>query len=239
MKKSAKRVKKFLKPQKVKPRKESPFDTADVENAVGDGGPQSSLSKELKEMVTPILDIVPEKDYEGVFTETATEIQALSEDIATILTENKEKQNPLKLCKQKITNFFAKCFLKPRKVKQRKESPFDTADVENAVGDGGPQSSLSKELKEMVTHILDIVPEKDYEGVFTETATEIQALSEDIATILTENKEKKNPLKLCKQKITNFFAKCFLNVWIRRLISQLRKQHPRLRRGDSSESVRS
>ncbi|TWW68333.1 hypothetical protein D4764_19G0001310 [Takifugu flavidus] len=132
-----------------------------------------------------------------------------------------------------------KKFLKLRKVKQRKESPVDTADAENAFGDGGPQSSLVKELNEMVTPILDIVPERDYEGVFTETATEIQALSEDIATILSENKEKKNPLKLFQQKITHFFAKCFLNAWIRRLISQLRKQHPRLRRGKSSESVRS
>ncbi|TWW80047.1 hypothetical protein D4764_10G0010770 [Takifugu flavidus] len=130
-----------------------------------------------------------------------------------------------------------KKFFKPRKVKQRKESPVDT--TENGVGDGGPHSSLSKELKEIITPIVDIVPEEDYEGVFTETATEIQALSEDIAPILTGKKEKKNPLRLCKEKIANLFSKCFLNVWIRHLISQLRKQHPMLRRGDSSESVRS
>ncbi|TWW80046.1 hypothetical protein D4764_10G0010760 [Takifugu flavidus] len=130
-----------------------------------------------------------------------------------------------------------KKFFKPRKVKQRKESPVDT--TENGVGDGGPHSSLSKELKEIITPIVDIVPEEDYEGVFTETATEIQALSEDIAPILTGKKEKKNPLRLRKEKIANLFSKCFLNVWIRHLISQLRKQHPMLRRGDSSESVRS
>ncbi|TWW77725.1 hypothetical protein D4764_12G0011150, partial [Takifugu flavidus] len=128
---------------------------------------------------------------------------------------------------------------KPQKVKQRKDSPVETTDVENAVADRGLHSSLSNELKEIVTPILDIVPDKDYEEVFTETATEIQELSEDIEIFLSENKGKKNPLKLCKRKIINFFAKCFLNVWIHRLISRLKKQHPWLRTPDSKHIARS
>ncbi|TWW54814.1 hypothetical protein D4764_0274960 [Takifugu flavidus] len=132
-----------------------------------------------------------------------------------------------------------KKFFRPQKIKQRKDSPVETTDVENAVADGGPHSSLSNELKEIVTPILDIVPDKDYEGVFTETAKEIKELSEDIEIFLSENKGKKNPLKLCKRKIINFFAKCFLNVWIRRLISRLRKQHLWLRTGDSNDIARS
>ncbi|CAF90651.1 unnamed protein product [Tetraodon nigroviridis] len=69
-------------------------------------------------------------------------------------------------------------------------------------------------------------------------ATEIQALSEDIGTLLDGTRAKKNPLKLCKRKIINFFARCFLKVWIHRLVGQLRRQHPELRTGEGGKAAK-
>ncbi|CAF90186.1 unnamed protein product [Tetraodon nigroviridis] len=104
--------------------------------------------------------------------------------------------------------------------------------------DCGSDRHRHKELEDIVSPILDIVPDPEYQVVFSETATEIQALSEDIGTLLDGTRAKKNPLKLSKRKIINFFARCFLKVWIHCLVGQLRRQHPELRTGEGGKAAK-
>lgn len=133
--------------------------------------------------------------------------------------------NVMKKFAKKVKKVF-----KPRKIGRRKPA--------EELEPGASGSSLSRELKAIVSPILDIVPDRDYEEVFSETATEIQALSEDIDTLLDGKKDEKNPLKLCRRKIINFFAKSFLKVWIHRLVGQLRRQHPQLRICDGRKAAK-
>lgn len=129
---------------------------------------------------------------------------------------------------------------KPRKAERRREPEveLEAEGLEAELATETSASSLSKELKDIVSPILEIVPDRDYEVVFSETATEIQALSEDIGTLLDGTKGQKNPLKLCKRKIINFFAKSFLKVWIHRLVGQLRRQHAELRTADGGKATK-
>ncbi|CAF91191.1 unnamed protein product, partial [Tetraodon nigroviridis] len=127
---------------------------------------------------------------------------------------------------------------KLRKAERRKEPPAEAGDLEPELREPASGSSLSKELEDIVSPILDIVPDPEYQVVFSETATEIQALSEDIGTLLDGTRAKKNPLKLSKRKIINFFARCFLKVWIHCLVGQLRRQHPELRTCEGGKAAK-
>lgn len=199
----------------------------------------SALDVSLRRSLTEVLHIEEHADDVSVRCVTDMIKEEVKEGLEAFFSGSPQKittlcsLNSMILIVTNVMKKFSrrvKKFFKPRKAERRKEPQ---------VEEQAPPSPLSRELKDIVSPILDIVPDRDYEEVFSETATEIQALSEDIGTLLEGTKGSRNPLKLCKRKIVNFLAKSYLKVWIHRLVGQLRRQHPQLRTGDGSKAARS
>lgn len=199
----------------------------------------SALDVSLRRSLTEVLHIEEHADDVSVRCVTDMIKEEVKEGLEAFFSGSPQKittlcsLNSMILIVTNVMKKFSrrvKKFFKPRKAERRKEPQ---------VEEQAPPSPLSQELKDIVSPILDIVPDRDYEEVFSETATEIQALSEDIGTLLEGTKGSRNPLKLCKRKIVNFLAKSYLKVWIHRLVGQLRRQHPQLRTGDGSKAARS
>lgn len=203
----------------------------------------SGLDKSLRKSLTEVLHIPDHADDVSIRCVTDMIKDEVKEGLDAFFSGSPQKittlcsLNAMILIVTNVMKKFSKRVkkvFKPRKAERRAEPVV----VEAELAAEASYSMLSRELKNIIISILDIVPDRDYEEVFSETATEIQALSEDIGTLLDGNKGKKNPLNLCKRKIINFFAKSFLKVWIHRLVGQLRRQHAELRTGDGGKAAK-
>lgn len=127
-------IKNIFKPQEKQRKTSEEADAKDVKDALGDDDVESSHIKELRKTIDPILDIVPDQNYEEVSSETDKDIQTPSEDNDTFINRKKQKMNPLSLCKEKLIRFFAKYFLKIRShclVKLKTHPELRTKLVEN------------------------------------------------------------------------------------------------------------
>lgn len=207
----------------------------------------SGLDQSLRRSLTEVLHIPDHVDDVSIRCVTDMIKEEVKEGLEAAFSGSPQKittlcsLNSMILIVTNVMKKFSKRVKKvfrPRKAERRKEPPAEAREAEPELPEPACGSSLSRELKDIVSPILDIVPDRDYEEVFSETATEIQALSEDIGSLLDGTGGRKNPLKLCKRKIINFFARCFLKVWIHRLVSQLRRQHQELRTGEGGAAAK-
>lgn len=182
----------------------------------------------------------------------------VKKNLEAILSENKERVTSffgldsminyatglLKRFGKEINNSFA-----PKKQKEDKEceevkscEEVKTGEYMHVLsGDDGElkskiQEKLEEELNEIVSPMMEHVPVTEYEKVCSDTAIEISALSGHLLSSSGETQEKKT-LRKTRCKVRNFLTKCFLNIWIRRLLDQLKKKHCPSKKADSAEAV--
>lgn len=177
----------------------------------------------------------------------------VKKNLEAILSENKERVTPffgldsmincasglLKRFGWKINNSFA-----PKKHKEDKEcKEVKTEEYMHVLShDDGAlkskiQEKLEEELNEIVSPMMEHVPVTEYEKVYSETAIEISVLSGHLLSSNGKIQEKKT-LRKTRCKVRNFLAKCFLNIWIRRLLDQLKRKHCPSKKADSAEAVK-
>lgn len=101
------------------------------------------------------------------------------------------------------------------------------------------QEELQRELSEIITPLLDDVPNSECKRLQSETSAEIRTVAADVASLLNDKKKNKLPFGVVKKKIKSSFSRCFAKVWICRMLAQLERKHPEHIDAEISESVES
>lgn len=129
--------------------------------------------------------------------------------------------------------------------KQEEVEDLELVDPDECESSGGPekissvesiQNNIQKVLSDIITPLLDDVSDSEYKKLQSETSLEIQSVAEEVATLLCE-KKKKQPFKAVRKKMKSLFGRCFLKVWLCRVLAQVKKKHPQDIRAESCESV--
>ena len=101
------------------------------------------------------------------------------------------------------------------------------------------QKELRKELSEVIAPLVDEVSDSQYLQLRSERSQDVKALSDELADLICEQMEGNVSYSDVRLKIKNFFAKCFVEVLIWRLVEELRKKYPQKVKAETSESVQS
>lgn len=97
------------------------------------------------------------------------------------------------------------------------------------------QEDISKDLNEILTPLLEDLPENDFWKLQSEIEEDLEILSEEVGQVVC-SKDKSN-LQLVRLMIKEFLAKSFAKVWIHRFLIQLKKKHRQYSSVDSSALV--
>lgn len=197
---------------------------------------------------------IPDQADDDTFKCLSGMIQTeVKKNLEAILSDNKERVTPfsgldsminyasglLKRFGRKMNKSFA-----PRK--QKDDDKCEEAKTERQLpvlsGDDGElkskiQERLEEELNEIVSPMMEHVPVTEYQKVCSDTAFEIRVLSGHLLSS-SERVQEKQSLRKTRCKVRNFLTKCFLNVWIRRVLDQLKRKHCPSKKDDSAEAVK-
>lgn len=212
----------------------------------------SSLDEAFPRSFSEALSI-PDQAEDYTFRCLTGMIQAeVKKNLEAILSENKERITPfsgldsminyasglLKRFGKKMSKSFAHKKHKEDKWKGVKPEEYMRALSNN---DGALKSKiqekLEEELNEIVSPMMEHVPVTEYEKVCSDTAIEISVLSGQLLRPSGKIQEKKTSRKT-RCKLRNFLTKCFLNIWIRRLLDQLKRKHCPSKKADSAEAIK-
>lgn len=177
----------------------------------------------------------------------------VKKNLEAILSEKKERITPffgldsminsasrlLKRFGKKINKSFA-----PKKQKEDKEcEEVKTEEYVHVLsGNDGElkskiQEKLEEDLNEIVSPMMEHVPDTEYQKVCSDTALEISVLSGHLLNS-SGGIQERNILRKTRCKVRNFLTKCFLNIWIRRLLDQLKRTHCPSKKADNAEGVK-
>lgn len=99
------------------------------------------------------------------------------------------------------------------------------------------QEDMSKDLSEILTPLLDDLPEDEFRKLHSEIRQELEILSEEVGQIVCS--KDKDIIQRARLMIKEFLAKSFAKVWIHRFLIQLKKKHQQYSNIDSSVLVES
>lgn len=197
---------------------------------------------------------IPDQAEDDTFRCLTGMIQTeVKKNLEAILYENKERVTPffgldtMINCASGLLKRFGKKINKSFPPKKNKEDgECEDAKMEEYLyvlssHDGALKSKiqekLEEELNEIVSPMMEHVPVTEYEKVCSDTARAISILSGHLLSSNDKIKEKKT-LRKTRCKVRNFLTKCFLNIWIRRLLDQLKRKHCPSKKADSAEAVK-
>lgn len=114
--------------------------------------------------------------------------------------------------------------------------------TESSMGETAAQTvegQIKKELGDIITPLLDDLPNSEYEKLQLHATEELQRFADDIVDF-TIVKLKKNSTFNIRWKIKCFFTNWFAKMWMHRLLEELKKKHQRsikLRHSACAESL--
>lgn len=94
------------------------------------------------------------------------------------------------------------------------------------------QEDVSKDLSDILTPLLEELPESEFEKLQSEITEELQSLSDEVGQMVCARDQ--DNLKVARLMIKEFLAKSFAKVWIHRFLIQLKKKHRQYSDIDSS-----
>lgn len=206
----------------------------------------SSLDEAFPRSFSEALSI-PDQAEDDTFKCLTGMIQTeVKKNLEAILSENKKHVTPFSGLDSMINHAsgllkrFGKKMNKSFALKKQKE--VKTEEYMHVLnGDDGElkskiQEKLEEELNEIVSPMMDHVPVTEYEKVCSDTAFEVRVLSRHLLRSSDKIQDQKI-LRKTRCKVRNFLTKCFLTIWIRRLLDQLKRKHCPSKKADSAEAV--
>lgn len=97
--------------------------------------------------------------------------------------------------------------------------------VDKPVTQDSIQEIIRKELSDISTHLMEDVPGDEVKGLEFVSSEEIESMGKEVSLLVSTEEERKHSFKGLKKQLKLVFAKCFLRVWLRRLLAQLKKKH--------------
>lgn len=87
------------------------------------------------------------------------------------------------------------------------------------------QEKIRKELRDISTHLMGDASRDESKGLEFVSVEEIERMEEEVSLLVSAEEEGKCSFKGLKNRLKLVSAKCFLRVWLRRLLAQLKKKH--------------
>lgn len=119
-------------------------------------------------------------------------------------------------------------------------------DDNGSAGDCLPDQRLQSFLKKIQTELVKIFPpllndmsESEYKKLQSEASMELHTFGAEISTVFSAKGMTQCSLKTVSVKLKHLFTKCFLTMWLYRMMGQLNKQHEsnKFRNSRSVESL--
>lgn len=99
------------------------------------------------------------------------------------------------------------------------------------------QEKIRKELSDISTYLMEDVGGDEFKGLEFVSAEEMESMGKEVALLVSTEAEGKRSFKGLRNQLKFMFAKCFLRVWLCRLLAQLKRKHQEEIRVESCESI--
>lgn len=87
------------------------------------------------------------------------------------------------------------------------------------------QEKIRKELRDISTHLMEDVSRDEFKGLELVSSEEIERMGKEVSLLASVEEEGKGSFKGLKNQLELVSARCFLRVWLCRLLAQLKKKH--------------
>lgn len=95
----------------------------------------------------------------------------------------------------------------------------------NSITPDSIQEKIRKELRDISTHLMEDVSRDEFKGLESASSEEIESMGKEVSLLASAVEEGKGSFKGLKNQLKLVSAKCFLRVWLSRLLAQLKKEH--------------
>lgn len=121
-------------------------------------------------------------------------------------------------------------------VRKQDEALEDEA-VGKSVTPDSIKEKIRKELSDISTHLMEDVSKDQFKGFEFVSSEEIESMGKEVTLLVSKEQEGKHSFKGLKNQLKLVFSKCFLRVWLCRLLTRLKKNHQQDMTVESCESI--
>lgn len=120
---------------------------------------------------------------------------------------------------------------------QEDEAALEYEDVDKSMTLDSVQEKIRQELSDISTSLMEDVSGDEFKGLEFVSSEEIENVGKEVALLASKEVEGKRSFKGLRNQLKLMFARCFLRVWLCRLLAQLKKKHQEDITVESCESI--
>lgn len=120
---------------------------------------------------------------------------------------------------------------------QEEDVALEDENVDRWISPDSVQEKIRKELSDISTSLMENVSADEFKGLEFVSSEEIESMGKEVALLASKEVEGKRSFKCLRNQLKLMFAKCFLRVWLCRLVAQLKKKHQEEITVESCESI--
>lgn len=120
---------------------------------------------------------------------------------------------------------------------QQDHAALEDENLDKSICADSVQEKIRKELSDISTHLMEDVNGDDFKGLEFVSTEEIESMGKEVALLASKEAEGKRSFKGLRNQLKLTFARCFLRVWLCRLLAQLKKKHQKDITVESCESI--
>lgn len=122
-------------------------------------------------------------------------------------------------------------------VNQQDEGAPEDEAVGKSVTPDSIKEKIRKELSDISTHLMEDVSKDEFKGFEFVSCEEIESMGKEVALLVCKEHQGKHSFKGLKNQLKLVYSKCFLRVWLCRLLTRLKKKHQQDITVESCESI--
>lgn len=120
---------------------------------------------------------------------------------------------------------------------QEDKVALEDENVHKSISPDSVQETIRKELSDISTYLMEDASADEFKGLEFVSSEEIESMSKEVALLASKEAAGKRSFKGLRNQLKLMFAKCFLRVWLCRLLAQLKKKHQEDIAVESCESI--
>lgn len=122
-------------------------------------------------------------------------------------------------------------------VNEQDEGALENEAVGKSVTPDSIKEKIRKELSDISTHLMEDVSKDEFKGFEFVSCEEIESMGQEVTLLVSKEPKGKHSFKGLKNQLKLVFSKCFLRVWLCRLLTRLKKKHQQDIRDETCESI--
>lgn len=123
------------------------------------------------------------------------------------------------------------------KEQEQEDEALEDENMDKWISPDSVQEKIRKELSDISTSLMENVSADEFKGLEFVSSEEIESMGKEVALLVSQEVEGKRSFKGLRNQLKLIFSKCFLRVWLCRLVAQLKKKHQEEITVESCESI--